>query len=277
MFSHPSSYASRIITSILASISLPQLALPPRAAQGKHRRGAAPVTPAAAKPVGDGEARVPVASRTPGGSPVQSRGFVPAVSSRNASSLDPGPLRRRRPSSRADRGPARLMPIPPTGTTSTAKTWTSGGRRWMPWDSTTGRSSWWIPAPGASFDGEAESGAEFGIPAVLHREGFRGAGGAERKVIQPATKYRLGGMRMDLTYALAHSNNYYFATLGEKLGFERVSLLRAAVRVRREGRAEHRGRATGTLSFGRLRRTAAWGCSPASARRSSRRRCNWRR
>jgi penicillin-binding protein 2 len=30
-------------------------------------------------------------------------------------------------------------------------------------------------------------------------------------------------MRMDLTYALAHSNNYYFATLGEKLGFERVA------------------------------------------------------
>jgi beta-lactamase class D len=43
------------------------------------------------------------------------------------------------------------------------------------------------------------------------------------KVIQPATKYRLGGMKMDLTYALAHSNNFYFATLGEKLGFERVS------------------------------------------------------
>jgi len=43
------------------------------------------------------------------------------------------------------------------------------------------------------------------------------------KVIQPATKYRLGGLRMDLTYALAHSNNYYFATLGEKLGFERVA------------------------------------------------------
>ena len=43
------------------------------------------------------------------------------------------------------------------------------------------------------------------------------------KVIQPATRYRLGGMKMDLTYALAHSNNYSFATLGEKLGFERVS------------------------------------------------------
>src|ERR1035438_1818483 len=43
------------------------------------------------------------------------------------------------------------------------------------------------------------------------------------KVIEPATKYRLGGMRMDLTYALAHSNNYYFATLGEKLGYDRVA------------------------------------------------------
>src|SRR5450432_418435 len=47
--------------------------------------------------------------------------------------------------------------------------------------------------------------------------------GLSEKVIQPATKYRVHGMRIDLTYALAHSNNYYFATLGEKLGFERVS------------------------------------------------------
>jgi penicillin-binding protein 2 len=47
--------------------------------------------------------------------------------------------------------------------------------------------------------------------------------GLSEKVIQPNTKYRLGGMRMDLTYALAHSNNFYFATMGEKLGFERVS------------------------------------------------------
>jgi cell division protein FtsI/penicillin-binding protein 2 len=30
-------------------------------------------------------------------------------------------------------------------------------------------------------------------------------------------------MRIDLTYALAHSNNYYFATLGQKLGFEKFS------------------------------------------------------
>jgi penicillin-binding protein 2 len=47
--------------------------------------------------------------------------------------------------------------------------------------------------------------------------------GLSEKAIQPATKLRLGGIRMDLTYALAHSNNYYFATLGEKLGFEKVS------------------------------------------------------
>jgi cell division protein FtsI/penicillin-binding protein 2 len=47
--------------------------------------------------------------------------------------------------------------------------------------------------------------------------------GLSEKVIQPATKYRLSGLKMDLTYALAHSNNYYFAMLGERLGFEKVS------------------------------------------------------
>jgi cell division protein FtsI/penicillin-binding protein 2 len=47
--------------------------------------------------------------------------------------------------------------------------------------------------------------------------------GLSEKVIHPAGKLRLGGMKMDLTYALAHSNNYYFATLGSKLGFEKVS------------------------------------------------------
>jgi len=47
--------------------------------------------------------------------------------------------------------------------------------------------------------------------------------GLSAKVIQPETKFRLPGMRMDLTYALAHSNNYYFATLGQRLGFERFS------------------------------------------------------
>jgi membrane carboxypeptidase/penicillin-binding protein len=43
------------------------------------------------------------------------------------------------------------------------------------------------------------------------------------KIIQPDTKLKLGGARMDLTYALARSNNYFFATLGQKLGFDKVS------------------------------------------------------
>jgi cell division protein FtsI/penicillin-binding protein 2 len=47
--------------------------------------------------------------------------------------------------------------------------------------------------------------------------------GLSAKVIGPSNKLRLPGMRMDLTYALAHSNNYYFATLGQKLGFEKYS------------------------------------------------------
>jgi cell division protein FtsI/penicillin-binding protein 2 len=43
------------------------------------------------------------------------------------------------------------------------------------------------------------------------------------KVIEPDTRLKLGSARMDLTYALAHSNNYFFATLGQKLGFDKVS------------------------------------------------------
>jgi len=47
--------------------------------------------------------------------------------------------------------------------------------------------------------------------------------GLSEKVIQTANQLRVPGLRMDLTYALAHSNNYYFATLGQKLGFEKFS------------------------------------------------------
>lgn len=47
--------------------------------------------------------------------------------------------------------------------------------------------------------------------------------GLSEKVIEPATKLRLPGSRMDLTYALAHSNNYFFATVGQRLGFEKFS------------------------------------------------------
>jgi cell division protein FtsI/penicillin-binding protein 2 len=47
--------------------------------------------------------------------------------------------------------------------------------------------------------------------------------GLAEKALDASTKFRVGGMKMDLTYALAHSNNYYFAALGEKLGFEKLS------------------------------------------------------
>jgi cell division protein FtsI/penicillin-binding protein 2 len=47
--------------------------------------------------------------------------------------------------------------------------------------------------------------------------------GLSEKLIQPSNKFHIPGLKMDLTYALAHSNNYYFATLGEKLGFDKVS------------------------------------------------------
>lgn len=47
--------------------------------------------------------------------------------------------------------------------------------------------------------------------------------GLSEKVIGEKTKYHVGNLKMGLTYALAHSNNYYFSTLGQKLGFDRVS------------------------------------------------------
>jgi cell division protein FtsI/penicillin-binding protein 2 len=44
------------------------------------------------------------------------------------------------------------------------------------------------------------------------------------KAVDPTAKIKLpGGPRMDMTYALARSINLYFATLGEKLGFEKVA------------------------------------------------------
>ncbi|HUP02769.1 MAG TPA: penicillin-binding transpeptidase domain-containing protein [Bryobacteraceae bacterium] len=48
--------------------------------------------------------------------------------------------------------------------------------------------------------------------------------GLSEDALTPSNKFRLPGMgKMDLTYALAHSNNYFFATLGEALGFQKVS------------------------------------------------------
>jgi beta-lactamase class D len=48
--------------------------------------------------------------------------------------------------------------------------------------------------------------------------------GLSEKAVTANEKLRLpGGQKMDMTYALAHSINQYFAKLGEKLGFEKVA------------------------------------------------------
>ncbi len=47
--------------------------------------------------------------------------------------------------------------------------------------------------------------------------------GLSEGLINPATKFRVSGLRINLTYALAHSINLYFATLGQRLGFAKVS------------------------------------------------------
>jgi cell division protein FtsI/penicillin-binding protein 2 len=51
-----------------------------------------------------------------------------------------------------------------------------------------------------------------------------GMAGLSEGVIERETRLRLSRREsMDLTYALAKSNNYYFANIGEKLGFEKVN------------------------------------------------------
>jgi beta-lactamase class D len=48
--------------------------------------------------------------------------------------------------------------------------------------------------------------------------------GLSEEALKPETKFRLPGFgKTDLTSALAHSNNYFFAALGETLGFEKVA------------------------------------------------------
>jgi cell division protein FtsI/penicillin-binding protein 2 len=42
------------------------------------------------------------------------------------------------------------------------------------------------------------------------------------KIIEPDITIVLADMKMNLTYALAHSNNYFFASLGRELGFDKL-------------------------------------------------------
>ena len=57
-------------------------------------------------------------------------------------------------------------------------------------------------------------------------------------IIERQTLIRVyGRTTFDLTTALAKSNNQYFASLGQRLGFDRVSYYAQAVRARRKGRS----------------------------------------
>ncbi len=48
--------------------------------------------------------------------------------------------------------------------------------------------------------------------------------GLSEKLVKADEKVKLpGGQKMDMTYALAHSINLYFATVGEKLGYDKVA------------------------------------------------------
>ena len=104
--------------------------------------------------------------------------------------------------------------------------------------------------------------------ALLHHQAFGCAGWLERGHDLQRDRGPLGGRyHMNLTTALAHSNNAYFEALGRKLGFEKVSLLRASIRTRRTGRLRHSRRTAGlpipTKSF--LPSSAAWArCAPSA-------------
>ena len=43
------------------------------------------------------------------------------------------------------------------------------------------------------------------------------------ELVEPGIKVNLNATRMDLTSALAHSNNYFFARLGQRIGFEKIN------------------------------------------------------
>ena len=59
---------------------------------------------------------------------------------------------------------------------------------------------------------------------MLYREDLRGIGGLNEGIIERDTNVRLyGRTSMNLTYALAHSNNLYFANIGTRLGYDKVN------------------------------------------------------
>ena len=78
-------------------------------------------------------------------------------------------------------------------------------------------------------------------------------------IITKETQVRLGGRsHMNLTLALAHSNNAYFEALGRQLGFEKVAHYAHMYGLGRTCRIPHSRRAAGRLSGRRnFRRSSA--------------------
>ena len=91
------------------------------------------------------------------------------------------------------------------------------------------------------------------------------------------TPVQLSGFRMNMTQALAKSNNLYFEELGRELGFERVHHYATEFGLGELAGYNIRRRATGRLSRSAdpRRPRAAWPACAASARASRLRRCNW--
>jgi len=82
----------------------------------------------------------------------------------------------------------------------------------------------------------------------------------QEKLVERTTKVRIyGRTSIAMTDALAHSNNYYFANLGVKLGYERVNYMRGSLDTAKPPASISRVKNRDT-SPRRLRKMAAWAC-----------------
>jgi len=57
---------------------------------------------------------------------------------------------------------------------------------------------------------------------MLHHQAHRRPAALSEGLVTRDTPVELGGFRMNMTQALAKSNNLYFEELGRELGFDRV-------------------------------------------------------
>ena len=99
--------------------------------------------------------------------------------------------------------------------------------------------------------------------------------GLQEGVITRDTMIKIGHRRyMDLTEAMAHSNNEFFQEVGTRLGFDARASVRALARFGRTRRLRHSGRAAGFSAgippaFGGVARMSSFGEAFGSRRSSS--------